>query len=272
MKTKSWNIKLKRLNLILAVAVWGVTAISARASIVPVFDYGTTPSGNQGGGPYLLGLSFAVNTPITVTALGAFDSGALGFSSSDAVQVGIYEYSGGSVSGGSASVPGSTLTLVTPIVTFSGSQGTLPNQDESEFSAIAATTLSPGNYVVMASDYTQNTSLGNDDYNTGNTSSSPIVFNPLGGTLSLNPVGIWTRSGATLGAGYTINYQEDGQSGGFGFDPATGGYYGPHPQPTYAAGTFAIAVPEPTSIIAGALLLLPFGASTLRILRKRQVP
>jgi hypothetical protein len=31
------------------------------------------------------------------------------------------------------------------------------------------------------------------------------------------------------------------------------------------------AVPEPTTMIAGALLLLPFGASTLRMLRKRQV-
>jgi hypothetical protein len=30
-----------------------------------------------------------------------------------------------------------------------------------------------------------------------------------------------------------------------------------------------VAVPEPTTIIAGALLLLPFGASTLRILRKQ---
>jgi hypothetical protein len=30
-------------------------------------------------------------------------------------------------------------------------------------------------------------------------------------------------------------------------------------------------VPEPTTMIAGALLLLPFGASTLRMLRKRQV-
>jgi hypothetical protein len=29
------------------------------------------------------------------------------------------------------------------------------------------------------------------------------------------------------------------------------------------------AVPEPTTIIAGALLLLPFGGSTLRILRKK---
>jgi uncharacterized protein (DUF779 family) len=31
-----------------------------------------------------------------------------------------------------------------------------------------------------------------------------------------------------------------------------------------------VAVPEPTTIIAGALLLLPFGASTLRILRKNR--
>ncbi len=30
-------------------------------------------------------------------------------------------------------------------------------------------------------------------------------------------------------------------------------------------------VPEPTTMIAGALLLLPFGASTLRMLRKKQV-
>jgi hypothetical protein len=33
---------------------------------------------------------------------------------------------------------------------------------------------------------------------------------------------------------------------------------------------YIVAVPEPTTMIAGALLLLPFGASTLRILRKRQ--
>jgi hypothetical protein len=32
----------------------------------------------------------------------------------------------------------------------------------------------------------------------------------------------------------------------------------------------ATAVPEPTTVISGALLLLPFGASTLRILRKKQ--
>ena len=36
-----------------------------------------------------------------------------------------------------------------------------------------------------------------------------------------------------------------------------------------AAAIYLAPVPEPTTMIAGALLLLPFGASTLRILRKR---
>ena len=35
-------------------------------------------------------------------------------------------------------------------------------------------------------------------------------------------------------------------------------------------GITATPVPEPTTMVAGALLLLPFGMSTLRILRKRQ--
>jgi hypothetical protein len=33
--------------------------------------------------------------------------------------------------------------------------------------------------------------------------------------------------------------------------------------------SYVIAVPETTTVIAGALLLLPLGASTLRILRRR---
>jgi len=32
----------------------------------------------------------------------------------------------------------------------------------------------------------------------------------------------------------------------------------------------SIPVPEPSTIFAGALMLLPFGASTLRILRKQR--
>jgi hypothetical protein len=57
-------------------------------------------------------------------------------------------------------------------------------------------------------------------------------------------------------------------------------YNTPQGQPTWDnptggrvefAGGAVSAVPEPTTIISGALLVLPFGASTLRILRKRQV-
>jgi hypothetical protein len=35
---------------------------------------------------------------------------------------------------------------------------------------------------------------------------------------------------------------------------------------------YVVAVPEPTTMISGALLLLPFGASTLRIVRKNRKP
>jgi hypothetical protein len=36
------------------------------------------------------------------------------------------------------------------------------------------------------------------------------------------------------------------------------------------ASEFSVPVPEPATIIAGALLLLPFGASTVRILRRNR--
>jgi hypothetical protein len=39
-------------------------------------------------------------------------------------------------------------------------------------------------------------------------------------------------------------------------------------QPGQVQDQLVIVVPEPTTMIAAALLLLPFGASTLRILRK----
>jgi hypothetical protein len=38
-----------------------------------------------------------------------------------------------------------------------------------------------------------------------------------------------------------------------------------------AQDQLVIVVPEPTTVVAGALLLLPFGASALRILRKKQM-
>ena len=58
---------------------------------------------------------------------------------------------------------------------------------------------------------------------------------------------------------------QDGNNAGSGFDAplltsGTQGFFGPN----------LSTVPEPTTMIAGALLLLPFGASTLRMLRKNR--
>ncbi len=61
-------------------------------------------------------------------------------------------------------------------------------------------------------------------------------------------------------------------------DNANGAYdaYAMNLWHTDAAGAITysqpmLAVPEPSTVVAGALLLLPFGVSTLRILRKKQV-
>jgi len=44
-----------------------------------------------------------------------------------------------------------------------------------------------------------------------------------------------------------------------------------NPTGLIVAGTANVTpVPEPTTVVAGALLLLPFGMSTLRMLRKRR--
>jgi hypothetical protein len=92
-------------------------------------------------------------------------------------------------------------------------------------------------------------------------SPAQLTFSVDGITLgSITPLGtgIWQQFSATFVAPYTgaplglvnINTQANGND--FVLDDIS-----------------VTAVPEPTTMIAGALLLLPFGASTLRILRKR---
>jgi len=72
-------------------------------------------------------------------------------------------------------------------------------------------------------------------------------------------------SGLLFGAGNTlINIWGNATPGSYtmyGLPPAYA--------PTVTGLATLTAVPEPTTIISGALMLLPFGASTLRILRKR---
>jgi hypothetical protein len=68
----------------------------------------------------------------------------------------------------------------------------------------------------------------------------------------------------TLSAGETVDFAV-GYNGGSGQDANGPNFYY---DSTRLQATVS-AVPEPTTMIAGALLLLPFGASTLRILRRR---
>jgi len=78
-------------------------------------------------------------------------------------------------------------------------------------------------------------------------------------TLDSDGLGFWTTSG-TAGLGFNL----------FGVNTFYG--LGQLGNPVVSDGTIDIvAVPEPTTVIAGALLLLPFGASTLRVLRKNRM-
>jgi hypothetical protein len=105
---------------------------------------------------------------------------------------------------------------------------------------------------------------------------TPLTLNPgqtyhLGayypGYIGTDPIAPnssdWLAAGShTVDSPFTWITDAYGPGNGFE-DPTqtyiTQGFFGPN-----------LAVPEPTTVIAGALLLLPFGASTLRLLRRKQ--
>ena len=99
----------------------------------------------------------------------------------------------------------------------------------------APVTLAPSTTYILVAYYGEN----NPD---------PFIF----GSATL-PAG-FSLDNAVLGEGAGPPEQVDGSAGQ--------GFFGPNL-------SFS-TVPEPTTVIAGALLLLPFGASTLRILRQKQ--
>jgi hypothetical protein len=75
--------------------------------------------------------------------------------------------------------------------------------------------------------------------------------------------------GSLLNSGNQVVVGQEG-AGVIGFSGLVSSITWTTDKPEYWHGiTLATAVPEPTTMIAGALLLLPFGASTIRILRKK---
>lgn len=98
--------------------------------------------------------------------------------------------------------------------------------------------------------------------NNGGILNDSAVVNVTG--LSYSGVNQDLVSLATLAGGDgSLNLSFSFTSGGMLTDLTDGGTYG-----TSYSGSIA-AVPEPTTLIAGALLLLPFGVSTLWIVRKQ---
>jgi len=131
---------------------------------------------------------------------------------------------------------------------------------------------SAGNIVAIDQNYTgsaQNNSDGSASgtfisvrenvYAPGNI--TPLATSYLNENIPSTP---FTLAGAILAVGEpTVNVTKDI---GLGISDPTGGFI----TISQIVQSFDQTVPEPTTMIAGALLLLPFGASTLRILRKNR--
>jgi len=199
---------------------------------------------NQGGN-WILGNNFEVNSAVQVTQLGVFAQDSPAGAS---IPIAIYKQTGSVANPSWTLVPGTSDIIVT------GDQ--VDSTAQTRYVNIAPVTLGQGLYSVVTAT--------SSDYNSGNPNlgSSVVTFNNLGGALSLGSYDIWNYYyggglGATLNGMYTTG---------------PGNPNWPWPLPVFGAGTFSAvsAVPEPTTLIAGALLLLPFGASTLRILRRRR--
>lgn len=142
-------------RIIGATAVTLLLALNANAIIAYGGDVAyNNPAitGNRAGGDVSLGMDFTVNTPGSVTAIGAFDSGQDGFSGT--VYVAIYNASG-------TQVPGT-------LATFAGTSGTLFGG--SQFLDIPDVSLGLGSYRIVAfysstSDYYASTYLTPYDNN-----------------------------------------------------------------------------------------------------------
>ena len=158
--------------------------------------------GSQQG--FVLGMDFVVNTPVTVTELGAFDSGGDGFANT--IHVGIYNVNTAALLG-SADLIGTAGTLI----------------DGSRFVSVTPFTLNPGMYSIVAADF-----VGADDFsgNTGlGTPPGVTSFNSDGGAISLLDQHARWQNGTSL-------VFPTGNTGGHG-----------QPDPEFQAGTFAVGEP-----------------------------
>lgn len=142
-------------------------AVSGAAMAAPLTDFtaltSTRATGNQGWtGP--LGLDFTVNQAIWVTQLGAYDSGANGFTNT--INVGIFDRSTSLLVGSSAALTSGNTTLV----------------GLDRFFDITDFLLGPGNYSIVADGFSSSDLNGNSS---GGVSGVPTINNG-GGLISFS--------------------------------------------------------------------------------------
>ena len=201
---------MKRASMLL-VLFFFAGGMSAYADIVPYTDPSGQGTQNFGGN---LALTFTVNSPITVDALGVFNASGTGFITGS-ISVAIYDTD--------------TSTVVTPVETFSG-QYTVGALGFDVFQSISPVVLGPGNYEVDAVGFSDSDNNGN--LNTG--SSGPLL-DDIGGSI--------TFTGAAYSSSPTLNYPS-------GLGTCSGCASSPAVLSQFDAGTFSVeqplaATPEP---------------------------
>ena len=212
--------------------------MTVQARAIVAFDYAGVVGG-QSDGPLVLGNRFDVNSPINVTAVGAFDSGSGSF--------------------GSATVPVAVYKLITGIgwqqvngtlMSFTGNDGT--QIGNARFQLLTSpVTLSPGNYAIIAANYGV---AGTIYWNSASAGTAPS-FN-TDGTISMpSSVNSFYGSGATLSSLPPFNYITT-------------------PTPGYGAGTFEFTpVPEAAAFgAAGVGLLGLVYVGRYARLRRKMIP
>jgi hypothetical protein len=158
-------------RVFLSLGVAGLLLVGAgQTQASPVFQaYSTADTVGNQAWPGNLGVDFNVNSPITITALGAFDSNGLAFS--PGITVGLFQR-----------LPGTpdpsfdhAATLITSVTITSGFQS-----GNYLFNSIAPLTLGPGFYNVTAVGFNGLNLNLNENFNDG----SLINTNDGGGLLS----------------------------------------------------------------------------------------
>ncbi len=210
---------------LVAVAIQGVRADTIIFNNVP-------SSGSQNN--YALGMDFIVNSPVTVTQLGAFDSTNNGAGFNGPITVGIFSVSNAS--------PGGSGTLVGTSVILNGTAGTPVGG--SRFVSVTPFTLTPGLYSIVAAGF----GLGTDFNGNSQTPGENDIFNADGGNLTLvSKGGRWNDNSAfAFPNQHTFANSPYGQS-----------------DPVFQAGTFA--VPDGGMTVA----LLGIGLCGLGLIRRR---